>query len=402
MPVDFQQIRSQIQNLGSQAVQRQAHLQAQQARARDLLAEFAARPDELQGKLDEIVRSHDPSLRCARPWQPETRPVEPINAGFPAPDPTSRGRLLAADGSQINLDRHSAVMYALINVGVIEIDLTGSHPPRASVQTELFHGEELQTPTGTLNENLLALRRDVAERRMLADLALDLTLPVITLTDGPLELWGTREQVGSEAEAYSRGLAEYLEALQRLADENVATAGYVDKPGANLVIRLLEIAMAPPEEYPRIRQFFPLRDTGDRQLFAHLLQPGERSAVFALQARTASQYRGQLGLHFFYLNVGRARHPWLARVEIPAWVARSGELLDSVHGLLLAQSQVMGARPYPYILHRAHETAVVSRLERDQITALIVQELHQNGLYPDEISAKQFAKNQPGRARYGK
>jgi hypothetical protein len=59
----------------------------------------------------------------------------------------------------------------------------------------------------------------------------------------------------------------------------------------------------------------------------------------------------------------------------------------------------MGNRHYPYLLHRAHEVAVVSLDERDQVTQMISLELLRRGLTPDEQSQKQAAKNLAGRTR---
>lgn len=109
----------------------------------------------------------------------------------------------------------------------------------------------------------------------------------------------------------------------------------------------------------------------DRDIYLELLDPGERSAVFAIHSPSAALYRDEIALHFFYLNVGRAG---LARVEIPAWVAVSQQKLDALHAALIEQCRIMGPRPYPYLLHRAHEVAVVSIQEKEQVTQWIAQE----------------------------
>jgi len=75
----------------------------------------------------------------------------------------------------------------------------------------------------------------------------------------------------------------------------------------------------------------------DRALFHDLLKPGERSAVFGIQSRFAAEYPEALALHFFYLNVGRPGRSWLARVEIPAWVAENPRMLDDLHAILVQQ-----------------------------------------------------------------
>src|SRR5690606_3528090 len=140
-------------------------------------------------------------------------------------------------------------------------------------------------------------------------------------------------------------------------------------------------------ELPQIRDRRPLRGVTDAYLFRTLLAPGERSAVFAMQSQSAKRYTGVRALHFFYLNVGRENHPWIARVEIPRWVAENDRMLDSLHAVLVRQCRILGARPYPYLLHRAHETAVVTLPEKEQVTQMIILELRRRGVEVGEESA---------------
>jgi hypothetical protein len=58
----------------------------------------------------------------------------------------------------------------------------------------------------------------------------------------------------------------------------------------------------------------------------------------------------------------------------------------------------MGARPYPYILHRAHEIAVVKFDEKAQVEQMLDLELRQAGSEMDTESYKQSAKNLKGRS----
>jgi hypothetical protein len=118
-----------------------------------------------------------------------------------------------------------------------------------------------------------------------------------------------------------------------------------------------------------------------------------------MQSQSAQRYTGALGLHFFYLNVGRPRRPWLARVEVPRWVAENPQQLDNLHAVLLQQCQIMGGRPYPYLLHRAHEAAVVTLEEKEQLTQMIIHELHRRQVQVGEMSNKQFAKGLARRTR---
>ncbi len=142
----------------------------------------------------------------------------------------------------------------------------------------------------------------------------------------------------------------------------------------------------------RAGQDHPLRGVYDYHLFGDL-KPGERSAVFAIHSKSASGFTGETALHFYYLNVGRPDHAYLSRVEIPRWVAADERLLNLTHASLLAQSRHLGARPYPYLLHRAHEIAVISFDERNQLENMIVAELLRQGVVVDDRSNKQLAKN---------
>ena len=178
----------------------------------------------------------------------------------------------------------------------------------------------------------------------------------------------------------------------------VTVAGYVDKPAADLVIRLLEIAqLSTDEEYKNIRTQHKLRGVTDRWLYS-FLPGGHRSAVFGLQSSSRAHYTGDLALHFFYLNVGETKHPWLVRVEIPKWVADDTAKLNLLQAALLEQCKIMGAKPYPYILHRAHEIAVVKFDEKRQVEQMLELELRQAGSEMDTESYKQSAKNLKGRS----
>jgi hypothetical protein len=395
MSLDYQQVRQQIQALGEQAPQRARRLAGLRQRAAELLVRHAQDQDALRERVQTITRLHDPNLRCALP---ALRSPEPLNACTSLPRPPAQATLLAADGSQITPDRHAEVNFGLINVGVVQLRLGLPDPPAIHIQSQLIYDDELYTPGGTITEEKLSLMRDLAERSQLADLATVAPPPVITFTDGPMELWGAKDSADSAD--FERSLAVYHAALARLREQGAATAGYVDKPFANLVVRLLEVASIPESQLPEVKNNHPLQGVLDQELFRDLLAPGDRSAVFALQSRSAQRYRDDLALHFFYLNVGREGHPWLARVEIPAWVAQAPQMLSELHAVLVQQCRILGSRPYPYLLHRAHEAAVVTLAEKDQVTQMIALELRRRGVNLGEISHKQSAKIAGGKTRY--
>jgi hypothetical protein len=262
----------------------------------------------------------------------------------------------------------------------------------------LKYGDDLYTNHGMMTEDMVALGRDLSERKKLLELGLQYPKPVITFTDGPIELWGAE---GSATEDYRRNREEHIRILSQLQSENIITAGYIDKPAADLVIRLLEISQIEENEMRTVRDVHSLRGVTDRWLFGEegnpLLKKGERSAIFIIQSSSRNHYKSSLEIHFFYLNVGTDPHPWIVRVEIPAWVAEDKEKVNLLQASLLEQCEIMGAKPYPYLLHRAHEIAVVKHEEQQQIEQMLMQELRNQNEALDEGSYKQSAKDLKGR-----
>ncbi len=391
MTLDYQKVSEQVQLLGAEAPARLLRLKELRQQARDLLMAHAGEAERLNRKIDTIVRLHDPNLRCARPAAGPQGTYESLNSTHALPPVPRQGTILAADGSQINPDRHAAVNFGLINIGSIQMSIGSTDAPRVSLQSELIFGDRLYSTEGTIGEAQLALMRDLRERKQLAELSDIASPPVFTFTDGPMELWGGRDAETSRE--FQKSMEEYREVLNRLEGLSVATAGYVDKPASNLVVRLLEVASLPEDQLPKTRATSPLRGVLDRGLLWDLLSPGERSSIFAIQSNSAKNYPGPLELHFFYLNVGRSGHPWLARVEVPSWVVSSPGMLDDLHSILLQQCRVLGNRPYPYLLHRAHEAALVTWQDRQQVAAMIEMELRSRGVDVGEASQKQALKD---------
>jgi hypothetical protein len=390
MPVNYQQIRDAIQKAGSLAPLRDQELRDKREQALALLMQFAPDPQPLIQKAQTALE-RNPDFRCGLPTR------ELLNLAHLPTTPLPQAVLWGADGSQIIPDQHLAVQFGVINVGLIR--LASGAIPRQEIESELLYADDIYTPQGYLvGEEIIALRRDYKERTHLLDAALQDPAPVLTLTDGPLELY--RE--GKESREYQVLLENYLGILSQMADANVLTAGYVDKPRADLLIRFLELALLTPEQLNNAGQIRPLGGITDAELFAELLQPGQRSAVIVLQSRSSKRFSGRLAIHCFYLNTGRDQHPQIARVEIPGWVAQDAAQVDLVQQHILDQCYQMGVKAYPYILHRAHETALVSYEERDRLMNMIQIELLNRGVQPGEISSKQHHKDQPGKTRYGK
>lgn len=387
MSLDFQQVRQQIQEFSKTATESAERLLKLRELAAKLLTENAVNLDYLRDKALQAANL-DQYFRVALPTD------EALNESFPLPDLPAQATIIAADGSQINPDRHLGIDYCLVNVGAFQMVLNDPNPPKTTIKSELFFGEDVFS----MQEKIVALIRDMREREILAELAADIQGPVITFTDGPIELWGREVALAEAEEEEEKNYFErYMKALHKLYQLKAATAGYVDKPRFDLLIRLLEIA---PENKP-------VKDAGknrwlrgilDTEILEPWIGPGERSAIFGLLSRSTKRYQNQFSLHFFYLNVSlNEKKPMLARVEIPAWVAQNAVMVDALHAVLVQQCQIVPTRTYPYVLTRADETAVVSRDEKEQVASLMARELRQRGLEVSDKSQKQLSKED---ARY--
>ena len=258
MPVNFQEIYQKIKEIGQGARERQKTLDERRIQARDMLNTYASELDMLRSVVD-TAKQTDPNTRCALPIN------ESLASSYPPPDSAIDATLIAADGSQINPDRHAATQFSLINVGAIIMQTQSGTAPKVFTKSELLYGDELSTTTGTMTEGMVALRRDLEERSQLESFSKGITGAIVTFTDGPIELWGAKD--GEDAKAYSDALNNYKSVLSRLQERTVITAGYVDKPAANLVVRLLELVKAQQEQAQTLRDYHPLRGVSDRWLY---------------------------------------------------------------------------------------------------------------------------------------
>ena len=388
MPINYQEIYTQIKQVGQGAKERRKKKEEAQELAQKLLETYSSELDALRTKVDS-ARQADANIRCAVPLD------ETLASHHPVPDPVP-ATLIAADGSQIVPNRHEALQYYVINVGAIAMQLGSGNTPEVETDTELKVLDDFDDTH--YSDSQVALMRDVAERKKLLEMAEKFSGTIIALTEGQLELWGAVDN--ENAREFEKNLQDYLNALEAMHNKGIIAGGYVDKPSANWFIKLLEIAATPQDELKNVRKNRLLVGATDYWMFSQILGEHERSAVFALQAKSAEKYRGSLGIHFFYLNVGSAKYPKIARVDVPQWVAENPSMLKALHAALIEQSKIMGNKQqFPYILHRAHEIAVVTHREKEEIDQMLSREFLSGGGDIGEKSGKQSAKDLQGRAR---
>ena len=371
MPINYQEIYTQIKEVGLGAKERRKKKEEAQEQAQKLLETYSSQLDFLRSKVDS-AKTADANIRCAVPLD------EALGSSYPVPDSVP-ATLIAADGSQAIADRHSPVQFCFINVGGIVMKPNSGETPAVEVESELFFGDAIEE-NGLTTDGGVALRRDLAERSVIEKMSKGMKGSIVSFTDGTLEIFRAKDI--DNANMYRTTLEKYISVLSRLQTRGIISAGYIDKPSSSLVVKLLELTQITiPEEMEKLRNAPPLKYVTDRWLFGYnnklfqLLPPGHRSAVFKIQSNAEKTYKGVLELHFFYLNVGTEGHPWPVRVEIPRWVVDDKKQLDLLHAVLVEQCKILGGQPYPYMLNRAHEIAVVKNEEKQQITQLLQMEL---------------------------
>lgn len=309
---------------------------------------------------------------------------------------------LAVDGSHIDVDRHLAARCYLINLGSVHIRY--GEQPRAELGSEprLFtddHDMYLRDPdsgrTQVLEGNLLGALRSVEELRALAALAEQSPddTPTLALVDGSLILWALTGQAYQDF--VRRALIDdmFLPAMDRLRElarsRPLALAAYVSLPRSADVVNALRLDerrcpydaancdMHCGSIEPGRRPCDTIAGVMDRDVFGELLGVGERSDVFFTTSSIVERYYGEHEVHFYYLNAGEE----IARVEMPAWVADSSELLSLTHAGLLDQCRK--GHGYPVAISEAHEQAVVTGGDREEFRVMVEAALgaHQLPVY---------------------
>lgn len=405
MTLDFTRITEQVDQMSHEVGARRHTLAERAVIARRKLRLWSERLDEAM----EIVREADADFRGAAPLLVPYG--EPMAGAYPLPPCPEAATLIAVDGSQIYLDERATALYYLTNIGVFTYHHGTDQAPECETDPVLsYHDDEIYVEGRLVTNVMINARRTVSERAKLAEVAWKHrrgVRPLVAIADGPLLFW-----VGSEVpdeEREEQIMPGYYMAMEKVRDTGqifegrAALAGYIDNPNSTYVIRLLQLL--PPMDIPDGAPPENLEGLNDQRLFGErvdpLLAPGERSALFVQQSPYNQRYANRdadLEIAFFYLNVAMpGEHPYIARVEVPMWVARDRDLVNDVHALLYHQCQLYGR--YPYILARADELAVVRGHEKQELDNMIDLALRRRGVEPVETSVKAEGKDGIWRAQ---
>jgi len=367
--LELRKLVDKLEDVGLEAARLKKRYAVLADEARGVLASTQV-DSELRAKIQRALEV-DSSWRGAEPLEDV---LDVAHRPLMAPE---HATLIAVDGSQIYPDRHGSALYYLINIGSIRLRQGSGQAPITDTLPELYFTEEdlYDNEQDLVTTDGVNARRDQAEMKALARLTWEERNHepgrlVVAIKDGPLILWMSEREASS---ADSKLKTAYIEDLQAIQRAGGVPVGYVTRPRSANVVRLLWVAglrsEAITEETVRKHKY---RALTDGTVFAAKLGSNQRSALFV---NTSKANRGTFApagqaICFFYLNVARPdeRLSQIARIDVPQWVAVQPDLLDRVQNAVYADCGGLG---FPYVLTRADELAVVSRMEKRDLDAML-------------------------------
>ena len=383
MPLDLNNTATQIDRMALDLKARRSDREQRLQRALKALNEFS---------VDDYTLAREQAGE-ALAWAPPDVLEAPNTRHAPEPLPADFC-VAAADGSHIDIDRHLPVRCFLINTGV-SVLVYGSKPDaHLTSQARLYAEDEelvIRDPVSyqerAIEGPILGAKRAVEEIRALLEAVRDPdeATPTLALLDGSLMMLGLVSHYYPDfvmRELIEEGFVQALDELGDIAkDRSLAVASYISLPDSAEVVRALRLTVceytASEAEYRCGLQVPGQRPCErcvggvlDRDLFSQVLEPGERSALFATSSRAVKDYYGKNGVRFFYINAGEE----IGRVEVPAWVAENRDLLALAHSLVV--DQCGRGRGYPVSLMEAHEQAAVTGADRRYFVQLVERALY--------------------------
>ena len=333
-------------------------------------------------------------------------PETEFRGHYPAKELPANFTVLSVDGSCIDVDRHISMPMALMNIGGSILQYGISPDATLFSGPTLLSGSDLllrDSNTGLvepLEGNLLEIYMAVEEVTVLADemLRLKSSEPILAIIDGSLTLWGIDKSTYPQ---FVRNLLfneKYLKALDRIHDASgdnpMSVAAYISFPRNKDVINALRLSFCPfdiancqqhcSKLSPGQRECDSVHNLFDRDIFITTLNPKERSELFRSESPLMANY-GSNRVYFYYLHTGEE----IARIEVPEWVAKNSELLESSHSIILDQcDKGLG---FPVSIAEAHEQAVLKTTDRQYFEKLIQETMN--------IHAMEFNSSEKSRSK---
>ncbi len=392
--LDLAKLAGQLPGI-SQHFQKEATASYQRLeKAQTLLAKVQ---NNLEKWLDIQEKWRDHSLFTA------ATPLEPLDTCIPIETSAERHSVFATDGSQLAPSHHEIAYCYLINVGRVMLHYGQNlHPLLDSLPSVYYRTEDLYESRqwGIRTEEWMGYRRTVLEAQILGEIACNWVKPPgahfepnLAMVDGSLIYWFL-ENLPTEARDLI--LLPILEAWEQLREAKIPLMGYISASRSIEAVNFLRLPACPYDhpncyehcgdqelDHTPCQVFAPLRDS---TLWAELLEPGQRSALFRSSLRVLHLYPEQQWIYFCYVHVGTE----IARVELPAWVAEDEALLNQALGIMLAQ--VSKGYGYPVALAESHNLAVIRGGDRARFFALLEQQMIRAGLRNVGVSYKEARK----------
>lgn len=298
--------------------------------------------------------------------------LEPLETVKHCKKTTRSYRVIALDGSQVYPDKHQGFICYLINIGTVELSYglaNTSKPVVINTTPYLFSGHNEE-------ENLSADLVD--SKRTELELAHAVTLAktyqnsnsTLLLFDGSLVFWHLEAKT---QELKERFLERYLELFEQLYKLRMPYVGYISLPKSKELINIVRNA----QQNPVIRKQLLIQEKTiehlvDTDLAGFFLSPGARSGLYTATASIIEQYPQYLKPCFVYLDTGYE----IARIEIPAWIAKNREQVDGLCAIII--DQAAKGQGYPIALAEAHEAAVIRGADRDFFYQLLYRVAQSN------------------------
>lgn len=289
-------------------------------------------------------------------------PIEPYAAPY---------TILGVDGSQIYPDKHQGSTCFLINIGSV---LLSYGQPHKGVHLEsvpyVFVPNDEDEIAGMGSPDVVNCQREEFEFEASCEISKimqpslqEQQIPYITVTDGSLIFWHLESK---DAPIRDYFLSKYCSFLHELYEQKTLCAGYISLPKNKELVNLIRAALADFDTQVCMKSM-EIKHVVDTTVASMFLEPGTRTTLFKSGAPIAQHYPDHLFPYFFYMHTGHE----IARIEIPAWIARDDQSVALVASMLLDQS--LKGRGYPVVLAEAHEQAVVKGPDRDFFYQIITK-----------------------------
>ena len=306
---------------------------------------------------------------------------ESPSTAFSSPNLPKNLIVAAVDGSHIDVDRHLAAQCFLINIGSCLIKYGDDSYAELQTKPTLYATDEnmviksADNRTQRIQGSVLGIKRHIEELKELAGLInqIPAEAPCSLFVDGTLFPVGMSIFPQFVRDQFFDEIKETMNLLfQESNNRKMSVSAYISYPGHSEIVETLRLLICDEIAGTGICKGC-IEGVKDRDIFFKLLEPGQRSPVFARNT-TLGHTNIATDIAFFYLNAGNE----IVRIEMPYWSIEHNDIIELAHGTSLDQSK--RGPGYPTVLIEAHEQAIVTTADRESFVELVELSLNSNGI----------------------